>query len=151
MVQKKAVSKLIFALAFLQLCAAILCMEVLVMSLAWTALNVVNDTIIAFTIVRSLLNERPLYNYTRSRLVRLVRLIIATGLLTIVANLISLAFLVLPRRSGWFATAMLVFMPKLYANSILVMLNNRKATRNWRNTMTNNKRSTNVFSTLINN
>ncbi|KIL57224.1 hypothetical protein M378DRAFT_399775 [Amanita muscaria Koide BX008] len=120
MVQKKAVSRLIFALAFLQLCAAILCMEV------WTSLNVVNDTIIAFTMVRSLLNERPLYNYTKSRIARLVRLIIATGLLAIVANLISLAFLVLPDRSGWFATAML-------------------ATRNWRN------RSTNVFSTLINN
>ncbi|KAM6493084.1 hypothetical protein JOM56_011218 [Amanita muscaria] len=104
-------------LAVLQLFAAILTAVISAMILIWLwiGLTVINDLIITFMMVRSLLKEKPLSNDTKSKIVRLVRLIIATGLLT----------------------AILMFIPKLYGNSILVMMNNRMTIRNPRDVTPN--------------
>ncbi|KAM6498908.1 hypothetical protein JOM56_006856 [Amanita muscaria] len=137
--QGKAIPNLITALATFQLFAAILTvamsaqiLDVIVLVL-WSVLNVVNDIIIAFVMVRSLSKEEPLSNYTRSKVIRLVRLIIATGSLTVAVNILALVSLAINACIfGWIGTAAVIFMPKVYANSILVMLNNRMTVRNSR-------------------
>ncbi|KIL71294.1 hypothetical protein M378DRAFT_6089 [Amanita muscaria Koide BX008] len=144
----------------------------------WAGLNAVNDLIIAFVMVRSLWKNKALSDYTRSKVIRLIHLVIATGSLTgehdypkvsshlheksVAANFISL-FSILKFRSSsnlafnyplnsWrgdlVAMPVLFFTPKLYANSILVMLNNRMAIRDSRSA-TPNMMSTNVVSTLV--
>ncbi|KIL71238.1 hypothetical protein M378DRAFT_6055 [Amanita muscaria Koide BX008] len=137
--QGKAIPNLITALATLQFFAAILTVTMsaqisdLVVLVLWSVLNVVNDIIIAFVMVRSLSKEEPISNYTRSKVIRLVRLIIATGSLTVAVNILALVSLAI----------------NVYANSILVMLNNRITVRNSREVTPLAMISINTLSTLV--
>ncbi|KIL64633.1 hypothetical protein M378DRAFT_24495 [Amanita muscaria Koide BX008] len=133
--------KVIPRLAILQLSAAIITAVISAMILIWLwiGLTVINDLIITFMMVRSLLKEKPLSNDTKSKVIRLVRLIIATGLLTVTANILSFTFLLLDpyRATDSIGIAILIFIPKLYGNSILVMMNNRMTIRNSRDVTPN--------------
>ncbi|KAM6489245.1 hypothetical protein JOM56_015296 [Amanita muscaria] len=165
--RRKVMPGLIITLAILQLFAAVAITVTppyrsVITIAVWAGLNVVNDLIIAFIMVRSLWKNKALSGYTRSRVIRLIHLVIATGSLTVAANLICLFSLLAFRfpsnlifdypLNSWkgdlIATPVLFFMPKLYANSILVMLNNRMAIKDSRNA-TPNMMSTNVVSTLV--
>ncbi|KAM6498878.1 hypothetical protein JOM56_006826 [Amanita muscaria] len=165
--RRKVMPGLIITLAILQPFAAIAiaitpAYTSIITLVVWVGLNVVNDLIIGFVMVRSLSKKRSLSDYTRLKVIRLIHLIIATGSLTVAANSISLFSLLgfrfpsnlafdyplNPWTGDLIATPVLFFMPKLYANSILVMLNNRMAIRDSRNT-TPNMMSTNVVSTLV--
>ncbi|KAM6498916.1 hypothetical protein JOM56_006864 [Amanita muscaria] len=145
--QRKAMPMLITALAILQLIAAIAVAiipeMVLLMLWFWTGINVANDLIIAFIMVRS----ESLSYHTKSKVIRLVHLIIATGSLTVAANFLSFVLLLFSTymTSTWISMAILIFVPKLYTNSMLVMLNNRMTIGD----PTANMISINALSTLV--
>ncbi|KIL71241.1 hypothetical protein M378DRAFT_6057 [Amanita muscaria Koide BX008] len=154
--QGKAVPNLIISLSTLQLFAAILTVTMsaqisdMIVLVLWSVFNVVNDLIIAFVMVRSLSKEKLLSNYTRSKVIRLVRLIIATGSLTVAVNILALVSLAIDASIfGWIGTAAVIFMPKVYANSILVMLNNRMTVRNSREVTPLALISINALNTLV--
>ncbi|KAM6496689.1 hypothetical protein JOM56_007162 [Amanita muscaria] len=133
--QKKVIPRIIRLLAIIQFFVAILSCVFSQGVLGWWCLfNGIIDMIIAFLMTRSLLKDNILSPSTRLKIIRLVYLVIATGSLTTFFNFIAFGAFAIPGEVDKFmALAVLIIMPNLYANSILVMLNNRKMISSSRN------------------
>ncbi|KIL71229.1 hypothetical protein M378DRAFT_154732, partial [Amanita muscaria Koide BX008] len=115
----------------------------MVRSVSWNGRSFALDLHVLF----KLLKQEPLLYHTKSKVIRLVHLIIATGSLTVAANFLSFVLLLFSTylTSAWISMAILIFVPKLYTNSMLVMLNNRMTIRD----PTANMISINALSTLV--
>ncbi|KIL53918.1 hypothetical protein M378DRAFT_174524, partial [Amanita muscaria Koide BX008] len=130
--RRKVMPGLIITLAILQLVAAVAITMTppytsMIALTVWAGLNVVNDLIIAFIMVRSLWKNNALSHSTRLKVIRLIHLVIATGSLTVAANLICLFSLLAFRfpsnrifnyplkswKGDLIATPVVLFMPKL--------------------------------------
>ncbi|PFH48150.1 hypothetical protein AMATHDRAFT_49762 [Amanita thiersii Skay4041] len=96
----------------------------------WTGLSVVCDSFICVTMSYSLLKSNVISSQTRTTVSRLVRLMIETGTVTAYATLaaVSLSILILLATSAYTGSASvlpMIILPKVYANSILVLFNSR--------------------------
>ncbi|KAK2461141.1 hypothetical protein APHAL10511_006668 [Amanita phalloides] len=122
-----AVGLEIMMLAVLQLAtviAALSCMPVFPVYI-WIGLTVINDIIIAVVMVRALANSRGFSQETAQKTMRPISLIVETGCATAAVNLLSLIFVATMGRIGDVYSAPLIILSKVYANSIMVLLNNR--------------------------
>jgi len=99
----------------------------------WIGLTMVNDTIIAVVMVRALAINGTFSRQTAWKTTRLIRLIVETGVATAVVNLLSLLFVAITGYIGDVYSAPLIIISKVYANSILVLLNNRMSIAGSRN------------------
>ncbi|KAF8633156.1 hypothetical protein AX17_004657 [Amanita inopinata Kibby_2008] len=99
----------------------------------WTGSSAICDVAIAVIMVYLLMSNGTILKETRSKMVRLVRLIIETGSMTATVNLVTLVLLTTARRTGSAHIAPMIILPKVYANSILVLFNNRISITGGRN------------------
>ncbi|KIL63441.1 hypothetical protein M378DRAFT_79720, partial [Amanita muscaria Koide BX008] len=91
----------------------------------WIGLSVINDTLIAVVMVRALSGHHSPSYHTEWRTMRLMRLIVETGCATGIVNLASLLLVAVSAYIGDVFSAPLIILSKVYANSIMVLLNNR--------------------------
>jgi len=96
--------------------------------LAWTSISLVIDVIIASAMVWSLKRNKIFSKQLKSKVTRLVHLVIGTGTLTAIINLITVIFAILMRNDDAFYGPPIV-LSKLYANSMMVFLNDRAPVR----------------------
>ncbi|KAJ7113850.1 hypothetical protein C8R44DRAFT_795868 [Mycena epipterygia] len=90
----------------------------------WTGASALNDVIIAVCMSYYLSKQSSGFRQTQILVSKLIRLIIETGSLTAVVAVVGLAlFYAFPGRVYY--TTVVAIVPKLYANSILVVLNAR--------------------------
>ncbi|KAJ7113870.1 hypothetical protein C8R44DRAFT_795884 [Mycena epipterygia] len=90
----------------------------------WAGASALNDVIIAGWMTYYLSKQSSGFRQTRILVSKLIRLIIETGSLTAVVAVVGLTlFYAFPGRVYY--TAVVAILPKLYANSILVVLNAR--------------------------
>ncbi|KAF8736605.1 hypothetical protein AX14_014260 [Amanita brunnescens Koide BX004] len=117
----------IATLAILQLGAAIAALVVMPVFpiYIWIGSTMINDTVIAVIMVRALANSGALSQQTAWRTSQLIRLIVETGVATAVVNLLSVIFVATMGSIGDVYSAPLIIISKVYANSIMVLLNNR--------------------------
>lgn len=96
----------------------------LISCIFWLAGSAVCDIIITCSMSFLLLRRDTKVEATRNLVVRLVRLIVETGVLTSTAAMVDLiVFLSLPNET--YHTALTFSLAKLYSNSLLVLFNNR--------------------------
>jgi len=92
---------------------------------AWIGLTVINDVLIAVVMVRALSGHRSPSYHTEWKTMRLIRLVVETGCATATVDLLALLFVAFQPTIGDVYTAPLIILSKVYANSIMVLLNNR--------------------------
>ncbi|KAJ7029860.1 hypothetical protein C8F04DRAFT_930115, partial [Mycena alexandri] len=92
--------------------------------LVWLAASALSDIVIAGSMTYYLSTAETAIRQTRVLLSKLIRLVIETGAITALATLLSLTlFYAFPNRSYDFVPGLII--PKLYANTILAVLNSR--------------------------
>jgi len=125
----------IVALAILQVAAAVAALVAMPVFpiYIWIGLTMVNDTIIAIVMVRALASNGTFSRQTAWKTTQLVRLIVETGVAIAIVNLLSLIFVAIMGSIGDVYSAPLIIISKVYANSILVLLNNRMSIAGSRN------------------
>ncbi|KAK0214051.1 hypothetical protein IW262DRAFT_293319 [Armillaria fumosa] len=90
----------------------------------WCASSALCDIIIAICMTYYLMRSNTSFRRTRILVSKLIRLIIETGTMTaVVALLCLILFFAFPHKTFYGATSVVI--PKLYANTILVVLNSR--------------------------
>ncbi|KAJ7029845.1 hypothetical protein C8F04DRAFT_1187355 [Mycena alexandri] len=90
----------------------------------WLAASALSDIVIAGSMTYYLSTAETAIRQTRVLLSKLIRLVIETGAITALATLLSLTlFYAFPNRSYDFVPGLII--PKLYANTILAVLNSR--------------------------
>ncbi|KAM6503195.1 hypothetical protein JOM56_000138 [Amanita muscaria] len=82
-------------------------------------------TLIAVVMVRALSSHHSPSYHTEWKTMRLMRLIVETGCATATVNLASLLLVAVSAYIGDVFSAPLIILSKVYANSIMVLLNNR--------------------------
>jgi hypothetical protein len=92
---------------------------------AWIGLTVINDVLIAVVMVRALSGHRSPSYHTEWKTMRLIRIIVETGCATATVDILALLFVTFSATIGDVYTAPLIILSKVYANSIMVLLNNR--------------------------
>ncbi|KAJ7245640.1 hypothetical protein B0H12DRAFT_782717 [Mycena haematopus] len=90
----------------------------------WCGASAVCDIMIAVCMTHCLTRNDSGFRQTRELVSRLTRLIIETGSLTAAVALVDLILFLVFRQRLYYAVGALI-MPKLYANSMLVVLNSR--------------------------
>jgi len=119
---------IITMLAVLQLVAALVSLSPVLPIypfFLWIGLSVINDTLIAVVMVRALSGHHSPSYHTEWKTMRLMRLIVETGCATATVNLLSLILVAVSAYIGEVFSAPLIILSKVYANSIMVLLNNR--------------------------
>ncbi|KAK0236500.1 hypothetical protein EDD85DRAFT_1011338 [Armillaria nabsnona] len=91
----------------------------------WCGASALCDILIAICMTRYLMRgSNTGFRRTRTLITKLIRLIIETGTMTAVVSLLTvILFLVFPRQTFYMAPALLT--PKLYTNTIYMVLNSR--------------------------
>ncbi|KAK0196057.1 hypothetical protein F5146DRAFT_1118623, partial [Armillaria mellea] len=101
----------------------------------WCGASALCDVIIAICMTHYLMRSNPSFRQTRMLVTKLIRLIIETGTVTAVVALVTcILFFVFPHTTFYSSPASIV--PKLYANTVLVVLNSRFRIMGGRDTYT---------------
>jgi len=125
----------IVVLAILQVAAAVaslIAMPVFPIYI-WIGLTMVNDLVIAVVMVRALANNGSFSQQTVWKTTRLIRIIVETGVATAFVNFLTLLFVAIMGQIGDVYSAPMIIISQVYANSILVLLNNRMSIAGSRN------------------
>ncbi|PFH45393.1 hypothetical protein AMATHDRAFT_71735 [Amanita thiersii Skay4041] len=101
----------------------------------WLISSAVCDILIAVVMVYSLSRRKLLSKEIQTHVTRLIRLVLETGSLTAFINIALVVFLVTPMSAGPGA-APTIALSKIYANSVMVLLNNRLSIVGGRNAST---------------
>ncbi|KAK0486476.1 hypothetical protein IW261DRAFT_1359283 [Armillaria novae-zelandiae] len=113
----------------------------------WCGASALCDVIIAICMTYYLMRSNAGFRQTRILVTKLIRLIIETGTVTALVVLVTcILFLVFPHEAFYRVPALIV--PKLYANSVLVVLNSRFRIMGGRDTYTSATDVT-ITSTMI--
>ncbi|PFH48147.1 hypothetical protein AMATHDRAFT_66184 [Amanita thiersii Skay4041] len=93
----------------------------------WAGLSAICDVSICIAMTYSLLKGRNvIISHTRRRVVKLVRLVVEAGTITVLVNISVIALLSTSRSTGSSHIVPMILISKIYANSVLVLFNNRK-------------------------
>ncbi|KAF8677811.1 hypothetical protein AX14_004783 [Amanita brunnescens Koide BX004] len=90
--------------------------------LAWASISLVIDVMVAGAMIWSLRKSTILSKRLKSKVTRLIHLVIGTGALTAVVNLLTVILLL---KKATTALGPAIVLSKLYANSMMVFLNDR--------------------------
>ncbi|KAK0454285.1 hypothetical protein EV421DRAFT_408663 [Armillaria borealis] len=113
----------------------------------WCGASALCDIIIAICMTYYLMRSNPSFRQTRMLVTKLIRLSIETGSVTaLVALVTGILFLAFPHKTFYGAPVLIV--PKLYANTVLVVLNSRFRIMGGRDTYTSST-DISITSTMI--